>query len=731
MEKPRVIVFTTAYYPFVGGSEIAIEEICRRLKDRFDFYIVTSRFRRDLPGREVRSEGTVIRVGFGNGLDKYLLPFWKLTNLDTPCPSMIVGVDISHASIAAAIYKFLHPRTPFLLNIQFGESGERLASGRLGVMGLAFKFMLWQADYVTAISTYLLELARDYGYRGRAEVLPNGVDIGKFAHRPSPIANRTKKVVVTISRLVSKNGIDILIRAIAEVKKIIPDVQCWIIGDGLERASYQSLVTSCQLGNNVKFFGEIPHERIPEYLHRADIFVRPSRSEGMGNSFIEALAAGLPIIGTPVGGITDIIEDPSAGSGRATGLFAERDDPHDLAEKIIHLLRDHNLAASIAREGLRMVRERFLWDKISEQYGVLFSQHRVLTILIATPLLPPQLGGPALYVKHLGDEFKKMGHRVRTVSFGHFLRYPSGLRHLLYFFALLPRALRSDLIFALDYTSVGFPTAVAAWFLRKPLIIRVEGDFLWEKFVERTRLDVTLPMFYGKPQPLSFKERLILYVSGWVMRRATRLGFSSEWRRQMIIDAYRVPVKKTVIIRNAFPFVGNPTRRQRGNVILWAGRMLYLKNLHRLIRAFASIDISSYELYLVGEGPEKKNIERLVREQHAERRIKFFPAMSHQELMEKLALSTAVILPSLSDVGPNVVAEAIGALVPVIMTKESGYAEVFHDAVILIDPLDEADLREKLKKFIEKPAERTIPKIGFSRSWTAAAKDWLSLFNTL
>ena len=144
-----------------------------------------------------------------------------------------------------------------------------------------------------------------------------------------------------------------------------------------------------------------------------------------------------------------------------------------------------------------------------------------------------------------------------------------------------------------------------------------------------------------------------------------------------------------------------------------------------------SIKVSSYALHLVGDGPEKEKLEGIVKECGAEDRIKFFPSMSHQELMAKLASATAVVLPSISDVGPNIVAEAIGADVPVIMTKESGYAEDFYDSVIPIDPLDETDLRQKLEEFMKNPAEKTLPKFGFNRSWTAATQDWIKLFNEI
>ncbi len=737
MSKPRILIFTTSYHPFIGGAEVAIQEITRRLKERFDFYIVTSRFKRDLPKNEVRTEGTVIRVGLGTRFDKYFLIFTPFYYRGFA--SIVLGVDISHASIAAAIYKILNPKTHFIFNIQFGESENHLSFGRAGIISMAFRFMLSQADFVTAISSYLLDLARSYGYQGPTEVVPNGVDIQKFQSTNSKLQinsktqNTTPKTIITTSRLVPKNGVDILIKAMAEVKKKIPEILLHIMGEGAERRNLELEIRNLKLEDNVKLFGQVPYEEIPRYLHKASLFVRPSRSEGMGNSFVEALAAGLPIIGTPVGGITDIIEDEK------TGLFCNPEDPRDLAEKIMRLLRDQNLSAVIVSEGKKMVEEKFSWDKIAQAYAELLSKFSIysnedkpMRILIATPILPPQLGGPAQYAQNLLNEFLSLGQKAKVISFGGYLRFPSGIRHLFYFGALLKNGLRADLIFSLDYSSVGIPAALASLILRKPLVIRVEGDFLWESYVERTRRDITLSEFYKSPPLLSRKETLVRWLSGWVMRRATKLVFSSEWRRKMVIDAFKLSSEKTLIIQNVFPFEKGPDQKPRGNnIILWAGRVLYLKNLEKLIRAFADIKVSSYELHLVGEGPEKSKLEQLIKEYRAEDRIKFFPPMSHHKLMGKLVLSKGVVLPSLSDVGPNIVAEAIANLVPVIMTKESGYAEIFRENVILVNPLDENELHYQLEKFMKEPAARTVPNLSFIRSWHAAAGNWLELFKIL
>ena len=744
MERQTVYVFSTAYFPFVGGAEIAIQEVSRRLKDRFDFIIVTARMRRGLPKREVRPEGTVIRLGFGLNFDKWLLPLFALWKLKIGnCPSVLSsgskekfensilwGMDLSQGSIAAALLKLFFPRIPFVCTLQYGYGDERIERGRGGMIRRGLSLILSRADHVTAISSYLLGVGERYGYQGARTRIPNGVDSVRF-RRPAGLSPAGEKIIVTTSRLVPKNGIDILIQAIAEVKKTIPDIRCHIIGDGPERKSYQLLVISYRLENNVKFFGSVPYEEIPNYLWGASVFVRPSRSEGMGNSFVEALAAGLPIIGTPVGGITDIIEDGK------TGLFSKPEDPEDLAEKILAVLRDSRLKDRIRKAGRALVEKRFGWDAISTEYGNIFSSLlavRPLSILIATPMLPPRLGGPAVYASELSKEFLRRGKRVNTISFDSYLRFPSGIRHIFYFFSLARHSFRKDILFSLDSVSVGVPALLASIIFRIPLVVRVEGDFLWERYVERTHRDITLHGFYWALPSISLKERFILFASRMVLRRASSLICSSEWRKAIVADAMRIPPENIMIIQNVWRTdakIGSPARKKK-RMILWAGRMLYLKNLRRLVRAFSEVNNKGWELCCIGDGPDQREITEYVKE-HDIPSVRFVSALSREGLLDEMASASFFILPSFSDVGPNVIVESLSVGTPCIMTKESGYAELLRESVLLVDPFDERDIQEKIQMYMEDDSLRADharlgQRIVSSRGWREAADEWISLF---
>ena len=161
-----------------------------------------------------------------------------------------------------------------------------------------------------------------------------------------------------------------MIRAAAELKKLAPEInfKIKILGDGSEEKKLKNLAKELKVDDIVQFFGHIEQEKVYDYLAEADIFVRPSRTEGLGSSFLEAMGAGLPVIGTPVGGISDFLKDGE------TGLFCKVDDPKDLAEKIKKLIMDETLANRIAENGRRLVLEKYDWDDIARKMKEIFAK---------------------------------------------------------------------------------------------------------------------------------------------------------------------------------------------------------------------------------------------------------------------------------------------------------------------------------------------------------------------
>ncbi|NCQ16554.1 glycosyltransferase family 4 protein, partial [Candidatus Falkowbacteria bacterium] len=141
-----------------------------------------------------------------------------------------------------------------------------------------------------------------------------------------------------------------------------------IIGAGELEKNYKLQITNYKLEGRVIMLGEIKNELIPEYLSIADVFVRPSLSEGQGIAFLEAMAAGVPIIATPVGGIVDFLRDGE------TGLFCRVSDPASIAAKIKILFANKEMAEALRNNAGELVRKNYGWDSIAVKMEKIFNQ---------------------------------------------------------------------------------------------------------------------------------------------------------------------------------------------------------------------------------------------------------------------------------------------------------------------------------------------------------------------
>ncbi len=375
----RVLILTTAYLPQVGGSELAIKNITDRLPGIY-FDLITSRppagGSKNLPEYEKIGNVNVYRTGNLFSLFSFLLPknFLPLAIFFKACRLMrkhgpynvIHAYQASQAAGGGWLLKWKYPKIPFLVTVQEGKVLSRQSWPTRFFRYLVLK----KTDEATVISNYLAQYVKSQNPKIPVILIPNGVDLKQFSIFNFQFSNKDKKknTIITVSRLVEKNGIVDLITAMAMVKNQIPDTKLMVIGSGPLKESLKLKVTSLKLENSVEFLGEIPNESLPEYLSRADIFVRPSLSEGLGTAFLEAMASGLPIIGTRVGGIPDFLKDGE------TGLFCNVGDPQDLAEKIKTLLTDKELRMRLIDSGRKLVAEKYDWNIIAGEFDKIYGR---------------------------------------------------------------------------------------------------------------------------------------------------------------------------------------------------------------------------------------------------------------------------------------------------------------------------------------------------------------------
>ena len=389
---PKILIFSLAYQPFVGGAEVAIKEITDRLGGEFDFDMITA----NLDGRKKEFEhlGNInvyrislfpppyeagLPVGREGGwgevkklINKYLFPwlaYKKAVELHQQNNyQMIWAMMANQAGWAALKFKKKFPPVKYLLTLQEGDS-EWDIFWRTFLIRLIYKAIYRRADYIQAISNFLKKRAENLGAQCPIGVVPNGVSIKNYELR---IKNNDLKRVISVSRLVKKNGLEDLIKAMAIVNKNQDKpVVLKIIGEGNLRRKLDGLIKKNNINDRaiIKKYnkeekvleGQVSNKQDYEYLSQADIFIRPSLSEGLGNAFLEAMSVGVPVIATPVGGIPDFLRD------RETGWFCKVKDPKSIAEKINYILNPANkdIVAGVVENARKMVQEKYNWDSIA------------------------------------------------------------------------------------------------------------------------------------------------------------------------------------------------------------------------------------------------------------------------------------------------------------------------------------------------------------------------------
>jgi phosphatidylinositol alpha-1,6-mannosyltransferase len=169
---------------------------------------------------------------------------------------------------------------------------------------------------------------------------------------------------------VHKNGIDTVIQSLP----LLPDsVTFRVYGTGPDEKKLHSLARVLGVENRVAFLGHREHHLLPVALHDADIFIRPSRSEGMGNSFIEAMAAGLPVIATQEGGISDFLFDAKRNPDcEPTGWAVDKDSPKQIARAVEDILAHPGTVRKVAETAYKLVRENYDWNTLAERMRFVF-----------------------------------------------------------------------------------------------------------------------------------------------------------------------------------------------------------------------------------------------------------------------------------------------------------------------------------------------------------------------
>lgn len=209
---------------------------------------------------------------------------------------------------------------------------------------------------------------------GKTHIIYNAIDFSMIPENNIPAGNKKGLIIGSIGKVTEQKGFDNLIRAFHIVNQSYPECKLEIIGDYNTKGNHkycqdlESLIKVLNLENKVHFLGKMPNKKVYEKLYSWTFFALASKWEGFGIVLIEAMAAGIPVVGNRIDAIPEVIDD------NKTGLISKTNDYEDMAQKITTLINDKALAAELSSNAQVQMRQRFSMDKMVTQLDAIYAK---------------------------------------------------------------------------------------------------------------------------------------------------------------------------------------------------------------------------------------------------------------------------------------------------------------------------------------------------------------------
>lgn len=339
-----------------------------------------------------------------------------------------------------------------------------------------------------------------------------------------------------------------------------------------------------------------------------------------------------------------------------------------------------------------------------------------MKILIATGLIAPDIGGPATYTRFLERVLPEHGFALVVEAFTHVRHLPKGVRHLVYFCRLLRAGRTADVLYALDTVSVGMPAALASIILRKPLYVRVPGDYAWEQGRQRFGVTSTLDAF--QHEHISSREvRTLAWVQTWVVQHATCVVVPSEYMRSLVSE-WGVSSEKIIRIYSALsPIILSETRevlREKygytGIVVTTAARLVPWKGIVGLCEAVISLRTygQNISLEIIGDGALREELEKYIQNHTAGAYITLRGTMEKQELWERIKASDVFVLNTAYEGLSHQLLEVMDIGTPIVTTPVGGNRELITDGKegVIVAYNDVHAIAEGIKHLVNDTAVR-------------------------
>ncbi len=377
-----------------------------------------------------------------------------------------------------------------------------------------------------------------------------------------------------------------------------------------------------------------------------------------------------------------------------------------------------------------------------------------MKIILATPVYPPEIGGPATYTKELALRLRdtheivivayaSTSERIKgTTLFIASKRRPLPLRLLKYTSDLYQASRGADVIYVQNAMAAGFPAILVGMVRQIPVVLKFVGDEAWERASQERRTKKRLEEFLANPDG-GWRTYIRMAIQGFVLRHADIVTTPSLYLRDAIVRTYKIKNERAVVNYNAAekdaaaPFSATPIPHQ----IVTTARLVEWKGLDGIIRAVALLKkkYPDVRAVIAGDGPEEAKLKALVHELGIADRIVFPGRVSRAETWHLRKSSEVYVLNSTYEGLPHTVLTSFAARIPTVATDIPGTNEaVYHDVSGLLVPAgDNQALVDAIARLFDNPALRAKLVEGAEKvlnekfSWNAHLKTLLGFFESV
>ena len=340
-----------------------------------------------------------------------------------------------------------------------------------------------------------------------------------------------------------------------------------------------------------------------------------------------------------------------------------------------------------------------------------------IRVLVATGIYPPDIGGPAVYSKLLYDELPAYGIEVDVLSFGSVRMFPPGIRHLFYFFFLLWKGFRADILYAQDPFSVGFPTLLASNVLKKTFLLKIVGDYAWEQGTVRFGVKESLEEFSKKSGGYGLFVKVLKFVQKRAAFGADLVIVPSKFLKK-IVSNWGIPQQQIKVIYNSFDVPKNIAKKEvlremmdlRGKVVVSIGRLVPWKGFDALVDVMGNVvkKVQDAKLLIIGSGVEEKKLEWKIEKKKASPYVILVGSLDHDTLLRYVQASDLFVLNTFYEGLSHQILECLALGVPVVTTDVGGNPEVIEDGKngVLVPFNDKKALEANIVELLSNEAKR-------------------------